>query len=125
QRLLFHINLALVVAIRLRQERRLRKRDLPAWNRMQASAHTHAIPNTFALAVAGPLGPAEPAGDAHPEPVAERDRRPQRRALVSPPPPSVSLRRFRGCSGLSLPRLRGRVRVGARRIRPMVKKSAA
>src|SRR5438552_10257027 len=92
---------------------------------MQTGTDALAIPNAYALAVARPLRPAQPAGDAHPEPVAERDRRPQRRALVSPPPPSVSLRRFRGCSGLSLPRLRGRVRVGARRIRPMVKKSAA
>src|SRR5256885_132778 len=56
---------------------------------MQAGAHTYAIPNAFALAVAGPLGPAQPAGDTHPEPVAERDRRPQRRALVPSPLQSV------------------------------------
>src|SRR5947207_15735460 len=48
---------------------------------MQAGAHALAIPNAFALAVARPLRPAQPAGDAHPEPVAERDCRPQRCAL--------------------------------------------
>ena len=64
---------------------------------MQAGAHALAIPNAFALAVARPLRPAQPAGDAHPEPVAERDRRPQRRALNAFPPsrhPTSSLAFF-------------------------------
>lgn len=51
---------------------------------MQAGAHTHAVPNTLAVAVAGPLHRAQPAGDTHPEPVAERDRRTQRPLDPSP-----------------------------------------
>src|SRR5207245_5755028 len=112
QRLLFPINLALLVAIRLRQEGRLRKRGLPAWNRMQAGAHSLAIP--VSVAVAGPLDPPQPAGDTHSdsEPIAERDRRTRRHALIPPP------------LATHLPPPQGEATVGASRMGPMAKKAA-